>query len=198
MRKIPTIFKREFGGHKVVKILPEVTKGFEYVLKYGIATIKWDGACCAVINGKFYKRYDAKNGKPVPEEAIKCQEEADPVTGHFPCWVPIDENDPADKWFIEACRNLEMCRIREYTTNDGGLIDCTYEAVGKHFNRNPYNMDHDILIPHGVNYIKVGRSFEEIQNYLKQNKIEGIVFWIFGHPAAKIKRSDFGFEWNKK
>lgn len=197
MRKIPTIFKREFEGNNVVKVLPEVTKGLEYVLKYGIATVKFDGACCAVINGKFYKRYDAKNGKPVPQNAIMCQPEADPVTGHFPCWVPVDENDPADKWFMNAYRYSLMHIDREYT-NDGGLVDGTYEAIGKHFNGNPYHEDFDRLVPHGVDYIKVGRNFEDIRNYLKWNKIEGIVFWIFGNPVAKIKRSDFGFEWNRK
>lgn len=29
MKKIPTLFKREFANHKVVKVLPEVTPGME-------------------------------------------------------------------------------------------------------------------------------------------------------------------------
>ena len=91
MKKIPTIFKREFEGKNIVRVLPEITEGLENVLKYGIATRKYDGACCAVINGEFYKRYDAKNGKPVPEGAIPCQLSPDPVTGHFPHWVPVSE-----------------------------------------------------------------------------------------------------------
>ena len=194
MRKIPTLFKREFDDNHVVRVLPEVTEGLEYVLKYGIATVKFDGACCAVINGKFYKRYDAKNGKPVPENAIMCQPEPDPVTGHFPCWVPVDENSRSDKWFMEAYRHSVENIDSEYT-NDVGLVDGTYEAVGNHFNGNPYNVDYDILIPHGADYIKVGRNFEEIRNYLEHHYLEGLVFWIFGQPAAKIKRSDFGFEW---
>lgn len=194
MRKIPTIFKREFEGGHVVRVLPEVTEGLEYVLKYGIATVKFDGACCAVINGKFYKRYDAKNGRPVPEGAISCQLSPDPVTGHFPHWVPVSENDPADKWFVEAYRHT-LRIIDAGFTRDGGLVDGTYEAVGRHFNGNPYRIECEYLIPHGADYIKVGRTFEDIRKYLEQNKIEGIVFWMFGQPAAKIKRSDFGFEW---
>lgn len=194
MKKIPTIFKREFEGGHVVRVLPEVTEGLEYVLKYGIATVKFDGACCAVINGKFYKRYDAKNGKPVPEGAIKCQEEPDPITEHLPCWVPVDENDPADKWFVEAYR-YSVKNINSEYTNDSGLVDGTYEAVGTHFNGNPYRFDYDHLIPHGCDCIKVGRNFDEIRFFLEHNYIEGIVFWISGQPAAKIKRSDFGFEW---
>ena len=76
MKKIPTLFKREFEGHNIVNILPEVTEGMEWVLNgEGTATVKIDGACCAIINGEFYKRYDAKKGKSVPEGAIKSNNE---------------------------------------------------------------------------------------------------------------------------
>lgn len=192
MKKIPTLFKREFEGHNIVNILPEVTEGMEWVLDgEGLATVKWDGSCCAIIDGVFYKRYDAKNGKPVPEGAIKCQEEADPVTGHLPCWVKVDKNNPGDKWFVEAEKSVN------YTNTQLASIR-TYEAIGKHFNGNPYNMDYDTLIPHGVDIIEVPRTFEGIKKYLEDNHIEGIVFWKDGEPKCKIKRSDFGFEWQPK
>lgn len=193
MKKIPTLFKREFDGHNITKIYPEVTKGMEWVLKgEGVATIKWDGSCCAIIDGEFYKRYDAKNGKPVPEGAIKCQEEADSITGHLPCWVKVDKDDPADKWFVGAYNNtLEYNRVSK-------LSDGTYEAVGKHFNGNPYNQTDDYLLKHGMNIIYPKRSFDGIKEYLAINYIEGIVFWKDGEPRCKIKRSDFGFSWNSK
>ena len=106
MKKIPTLFERVYENHKIVDILPNVTKGMEWVLKgEGVATLKIDGSCCAIINGEFYKRYDAKGGKQIPEGAIKCQEEPDPITGHLPCWVKVDENKPEDKWFMEAYKN---------------------------------------------------------------------------------------------
>ena len=135
MKKIPTLFIREFEGHNIVNITDQVTPGFEWVLEgEGEATVKWDGSCCALINGEFYKRYDAKNGKPVPEGAIKCQEEADPVTGHLPCWVKVDKDNPADKWFIEAYKQVTCKMDNTYCL----LSDRTYEAIGKHFNGNPY------------------------------------------------------------
>ena len=193
MKKIPTLFKREFEGHNIVNVLPELSDpGLQWVLDgEGVATVKWDGACCAVIDGEFYKRYDAKNGKPIPEGAIKCQEKADPITGHLPCWVKVDPNDPADKWFIEAENYVEYIK-----TQIAPLY--TYEAVGKHFNGNPYNLDYDTLIPHGVDEIEVERTFEGIKKYLEENYIEGIVFWKDGEPKCKIKRSDFGFAWAVK
>jgi hypothetical protein len=62
MKKIPTLFKREFVNNQKVNIFPEITEGIDSeILKYGIPTVKWDGACCAVIDGVFYRRYDAKN-----------------------------------------------------------------------------------------------------------------------------------------
>lgn len=103
MKKIPTLFKRIFTNHAVTGISPEVTPGLEWVLQgEGIATVKWDGACCAIIDGVYYKRYDAKHGKPVPVGAIKCEEVPDPVTGHLPCWVKCDRNNPGDRWFWAA------------------------------------------------------------------------------------------------
>lgn len=36
---------------------------------------------------------------------------------------------------------------------------------------------------------------EGIREYLRNNPIEGLVFWKDGEPMCKIKRSDFGFEW---
>lgn len=192
MKKIPTMYERVFENHKVIGTVEKFTDpSFEEVLKTGVPTIKWDGACCAVIDGKFYKRYDAKKGKAIPENAIKCQEEADPITGHLPCWVPIDSNKPEDKWFIEAYNNAVDIFV---LINDG-----TYEAVGPHFQGNPYNCKKDILIRHGASILvgNLDRSFEGIKKYLEEINIEGIVFWDKDrtHPICKIKRSDFGLEW---
>lgn len=56
MKQIPTLFERTFANHKVTGISDKVTPGCEWVLAgEGVATIKIDGACCAVINGELYK-----------------------------------------------------------------------------------------------------------------------------------------------
>ena len=56
MKKIPTLFEREFEDHKVISCKPVVTPGLEWVLNgEGIATVKYDGSCCAIFNGIFYK-----------------------------------------------------------------------------------------------------------------------------------------------
>lgn len=212
MKKIPTLFERVYENHKVVGITDKVTRGMEWVLAgEGVATVKYDGSCYAIINGEFYKRYDAKNGKVIPENAIKCQEEPDQVTGHLPCWVKCDRNNPSDKWFWKAYDAYRESNAIEST--NGGLAsgkiseqrefvlpivcDGTYEAIGNHFNGNPYKTDWDILVPHGHTIVKVERTFDGIKKYLSETYIEGIVFWKEGEPRCKIKRSDFGFPWGR-
>lgn len=187
MKKIPTLFHRVFENGRIAEILPQVTAGMEWVLEsQGIATVKLDGACCAIINGEFYKRYDAKGNKKPPTGAIPCCE-PDPITGHHPHWVKVDPLNPADKWFIEAYNN----------TSKEILTDGTFEAIGTHFQGNPYLLTQDVLKRHGTNIIEVERTFEGIGRYLASHYIEGIVFWRDGEPMCKIKRSDFGLVWDR-
>lgn len=190
MKKIPTLFERTFENHRVVGITDKVTAGMEWVLEgEGVATLKIDGSCCAIINGEFYKRYDAKKGKKPPEGAIPCCL-PDPITGHHPHWVKVTDA-PADKWFMEA--------LRDYMQGHGLPANGTYEAVGVHFQGNPYCLDKDTLIPHGTTTIPAfPRTFEGMRDFLRQWPFEGVVFWKDGEPRCKIKRSDFGFDWGGK
>jgi hypothetical protein len=190
MKKIPTLFEREYENHKVVGIKPVLSSpDLQWVLDgEGEATLKIDGTCCAVIDGMFYRRYDAKRGKKPPENAIPCSD-PDPVTGHWPHWIPAPayDDEPASKWHVVALQN--------YILNNGLPEDGTYEAVGPHFQGNPYHMENDTLIRHGITKLDVPRTFEGLRDYLEQHEIEGIVFWKDGEPQCKIKRSDFGFKW---
>ena len=192
MKKIPTLFVRKFENHKIVDILDEITPGCEEAFKEGAATVKYDGSCCAIINGEFYKRYDCKKGKTPPEGAIPCCD-PDPVTGHWPHWVKVGDG-PEDKWFREALKNFKELH--------GGLqklSDNTFEAVGPHFQGNPYNYEQDTLIIHGCNEFPLHpRTFERVKQVLTRYDIEGIVFWLNGEPVCKIKRSDFGLPWPVK
>lgn len=188
MKKIPTLFERVYENNRVVDVTDKVTPGMEWVLENkGQATIKWDGSCCAIINGELYRRYDAKKGKKPPKGAIPCCD-PDPVTGHHPHWVKCDRDNPADKWFFAAEEYTEYSKTQMVPIR-------TYEAVGKHFNGNPYQLDYDMLIPHGIDVVDVPRSFPGIREYLEWNDMEGIVFWFNDEPKCKIKRTDFGFDW---
>lgn len=186
MKKIKTLFERVYFDHKIIDITDNITPGCEEAFYHGIATVKLDGSCCAIINGELYKRYDAKIGKRKPPMgAVPCCE-PDPVTGHWPHWVKVDFDNPADKWFTEAYCNA----IKNEELEDG-----TYEALGPHFQGNPYNYSIDILEKHGEIDVEVNRDFNSIKEYLKENEIEGLVFWLDGEPVCKIKRTDFGLKW---
>lgn len=150
MKKIPTLFERVYDNHKIVGIKDTITPGCEEAFANGIATIKIDGSCCAVIDDVFYRRYDCKKGRKAPEGAIPCGE-PDPVTGHWPHWIKVDPNNPADKWFWEAYKNTSI-----------PAFDATYEAVGPHFQGNPYGFQSDFLRMHGDARIYVERTFESL------------------------------------
>ena len=183
MKKIPTLFVRIFDENHNKTITRQVTPGMEWVLAgEGVATVKLDGSCCAIIDGEFYKRYDAKKGKKPPEGAIPCGK-PDPVTGHWPHWVKVSEREPGDRWHADAYNAA------------GELPDGTYEIIGPHFQDNPYKLESDMLVRHGTEEVSVERSFEGIRDYLAKHNIEGLVFWLNGEPKCKIKRSDFGLKW---
>ena len=193
MKKIPTLFERQFENHTVVSISPKLSDpSLDWVLDgEGIATVKIDGACCAFIDGSFYKRYDAKKNKKgivkcPPEGSIPC-DEPDPVTGHWPHWEPVRPDDPGAKWYLVAYENSVAAGTE--------IKDGTFEAIGPHFRDNPYHLDKDLLVRHGTEIISLERSFDGIRKYLETHPIEGIVFWKDGIPQCKIKRKDFGFKW---
>lgn len=156
-----------------------------------------------MISGKkLYKRYDAKKGKKAPVGAIPCQPEPDPITGHWPYWVELKEDNPADKWYLEAFNNSLSLDYSDASIIFKDGREHTFEAIGPHFQGNPYNISYDCVVAHGFRQIfelqGIQLTFESIKEYLKNNIIEGIVFWYADKPLCKIKRTDFGFEWPMK
>lgn len=66
---------------------------------------------------------------------------------------------------------------------------------GPKVNGNADRHEQHVLIKHGTPVLEMGRSFDELRDYLSGAPIEGIVF---AHPdgrMAKIRRDDFGFPW---
>lgn len=180
MKKIQSLFKRDYEGTRLV--YNEVVDGSEWVINgEGIATRKFDGTACAIINGELYKRYDVKKGRPIPEGAISCQE-PDKKTGHHPHWVKVLEND-TEKQFMEAFNNLE-------NKEDG-----TYELCGEKVQKNPEKITGHTLIKHGCEVLQdCPRDFDSIKNYLENKDIEGIVWHHSDGRMVKIKKKDFGFK----
>lgn len=195
MKKMKSLFVREFSDGHSVKVTPEVSVGYDWVINgEGVATRKWDGTCSLIENGEISRRYDCKKGKTPPMGFVPA-DNPDPVTGHWPGWVKMDKFNPKgdEKFFVEAYKN---------TFGDLNVIpeNGTYELCGPKINGNPEKLDKHIFIKHGAEILDVPRDLVGIRQYLENNNIEGIVFHRNDGSGdmCKIKRVDFGFEWNGK
>lgn len=200
MKKIPSLFKRNYKGNRQVynEVVPEAA----WVLAgEGRPTMKLDGTCCLVRDGKLFKRYDRKvtrkakkrgapfkpeDFKPAPEEWEPCEDEPNVHTGHWPGWHPIGDG-PEDRYFREAWEN---CRTR-------GLYDGTYELLGPKIQGNPHNLVNHELKRHGMPISDGERSFDALRERLRELPFEGIVWHHPDGRMAKIKRKDFGYPWPK-
>jgi len=177
MKKIPSLYVRGEDG----KLTNECHgKALWVFAGEGLATRKYDGTACLVRDGVLYRRYD---GKTVPADFEPCEAEPDPVTGHWPGWIPVD-GDPGAKWHRSA---WEAC---------DGLKDGTYELCGPKIQGNPEKLEERTFIQHGKHVLGlVPRDWDGLEDWFKNVGIEGIVFHHPDGRMAKIKRRDFGLPW---
>lgn len=190
MQKIISLFCRNYDGDRLVR--DEIVPGAEWVIAgEGTATVKFDGTCCMVRDGRLYRRYDAwvsGKKKRQPPAGFEPAQEPDPVTGHWPGWVPVGDG-PEDRWHREAF-------------SYGPLADGTYELVGPKVQGNPHAFDKHLLLRHGETVLgNAPRSYGEIKDYFEAfpvragHRIEGIVWHHPDGRMVKIKRRDFGLRW---
>ncbi|MCP4373234.1 MAG: hypothetical protein GY797_34785 [Deltaproteobacteria bacterium] len=207
MKKIISLFKRDYESTR--QVYNEVVPGSDWVLAgEGVATVKYDGTCCLVRDGKLYRRYDRKlsksankrkrkdksfapgieHFKPAPDGWEAAELEPNKHTGHWPGWLPVSETNSQDQWHKEAWK--------QFDSDDG-----TYELVGPKVQGNPYNLDVHKLIRHGEEVHADNdppRDFEGLKIWLEQFEVEGIVWHHPDGRMVKIKRRDFGLEWPVK
>ena len=216
MKKIPSIFKRDYEGNRLA--YDEVVEGCEWVFTDGIPTYKWDGTACAVRGNALFKRYDRrvskkakKRGKSffesdfkdAPNGWIPAESSPNIHTGHWPGWLLVDENANADRWHREGYENT-LIKLKFHT----------YELVGPKIQGNPHHLEAHELYPHGVaiddKWQLASFGFDTLKAFLQGFPYEGLVFYhasdfektniaytpIVDSPRmAKIRRKDFGFDW---
>lgn len=178
MKKIPSLFERDWSGdkRKVIEGPPRVD------VTGAVPTRKYDGMAVMVRDGKLYRRYDAKHGKPQPEDFELVEQ--DDTTGHCVGWVPVKPDDPSNKHILGTPMPME---------------DGTYEFCGPKSQGNNEHLAIHQFIKHGsVEYPVILTEYVPIREFLQAIHIEGLVWWRDGVPIAKIKRKDFGFEWPVK
>lgn len=203
MKKIISLFQRNYDGDCLVR--NEVVPGAEWVLAgEGIATRKFDGTCCLVRDGKFYKRYEIKPGGKAPV-GFEPADEFDEVTGKQQGWLPVGEG-PEDKWHRQAWDNqnfaYEVDGVSFPTLPDG-----TYELLGSKIQGNrerdivirEVGKDWHALVRHGSHVLgHCPRTFDALKAWLPLVDIEGIVWWRdLNDPdcdKVKIKKKDFGLK----
>jgi hypothetical protein len=184
MQKIISLFKRDYKGTR--QVYDEIVPGAEWVVAgEGMPTVKIDGTSCLVQNGMLYKRYDAKKGRMPPFNFIPAQD-PDPVTRHWPGWVPCNEADRGDRWHFEAFHAAAPV-----------LFDGTYELIGPKVQGNPYGLSVHRLVMHGSWRFDcdVPRDFGGLKAFLESHPVEGIVWHHPDGRMVKIKARDLGLPW---
>jgi len=194
MQKIISLFKRDYEGNR--QVYDEIVEGAEWVQEgEGVATVKWDGTACMFRGGKLFKRYDRKmkHGKyrDAPD-GWEAAQEPDAVTGHWPGWVPLVNDNPADRWHLEAWGHI----------SSSGIHDGTYELIGPKVQGNPHFWRGHELLPHGLPILAdFPRTFDDIKSEFEKSNstvIEGVVWHHPDRRMVKIKRKDFGLLWPVK
>lgn len=178
MKKIPTMFERDWLGDKS-RVIDKIHPGCEWARAgEGIATRKLDGTSCLVRDGKLYKRREVRDGDSLPPDFELSTE--DEETGKRIGWVPVTDG-PEDRWHREAF-------VIEKHSNG------TYELVGPKVQGNAEGFTCHLLISHNGTgtYDNVPRAFEELREWLREQPIEGVVFHHPDGRMAKIKKRDFG------
>lgn len=209
MQKIKSLFKRDYAGNGLV--YNEIVEGCEWVVAgEGRATMKYDGTCCLVRDGKLYKRYDRKlsksarrrnrvdktfvltvsDFKPAPDGWEAAEPEPNKHTGHWPGWVLVDFDLPENKWHTEGWDNFQQAVSLGYVSTG------TFELVGPKIQSNPYNLDSHNLWRHGAGFaFDIPRTFDKLDTFFAVHEMEGIVWHHPDGRMAKIKRRDFGYPW---
>jgi Family of unknown function (DUF5565) len=182
LKKIPTMFERDWAGDKS-RVIDKIHPGCEWVTAgEGIATRKIDGTSCLVRDGFLYKRREVKDGDLDPEDFELSTHDED--TGKRIGWVPVSVLGPEDKWHRAAFAGA------------GILPNGTYELVGPKVQGNPEGFTEHVLISHDSTGLHpdAPRTFDGLREWLSGMDIEGIVFHHPDGRMAKVKKKDFGLK----
>ena len=186
MKKIVSLFQRNYGGDRLVR--NELVPGAEWVAAgEGVATRKHDGTCCMVRAGKLYKRHELKVGKTAPA-GFEAAQDADTTTGDVPGWAPVGDGP-------EDARHREAFASDPWVKQGLSLADGSYELCGPKVQSNPERYGNHILVRHGREVLAdAPRTYDALASYLANKDIEGVVWHHPDGRMVKIKGKDFGLK----
>jgi hypothetical protein len=187
MKKIPTLFKRDFTqpGNPII---PEYSEGTDWVVAgEGVATRKYDGTSVLIRNHKMYKRYELRPGKTAPTDFE--QVDYDETTGKAVGWVQVGWG-AEDKYFREAAGG---------DPDKVDLSDGTFELLGPKVQGDPEKMLRHVIFRHerAETYNpEPPTDFYKLRDWLEPLDIEGLVWHHPDGRMVKIKKKDFGLKRN--
>ena len=180
MKKIPTIFERDWNGDRS-RVLDKQHPDCAWVFAgEGLPMRKYDGTSCLIDNG-FWKRREIKGGQPVPAEFQIAG--TDDETGKTVGWMPVG-GGPEDRWHNEAWNALSV------------KAPGTYELLGPRVQGNPEGLSSHELVKHSSaqSFGGVPTDYVGLAAWLAQHDIEGLVWHHPDGRMAKIKKRDFGLK----
>ena len=186
MRKISTIFERDWNGNR--KVLDKLVVDFDFTT--ALATEKLDGTNV---------RLTVRNHSLVRLEKRRNPDKIQKIKGiNEPWYVDADEFDPSDKFIWEAARNTDLSQVP-----DG---EWSGEAVGPKIQGNPLKLEaHTVVlfsspeVRERLIHHNVPTGYRELKEWLSLQKsvfgndcgIEGIVWHHPNGDMVKIKVKDF-------
>jgi hypothetical protein len=191
MRKIPTVFARDFD-HDPRYVTRGVTPGCEWVLKgEGVPTRKYDGTCVMFDGADWWARREVKPGKTAPAGFVEVAH--DEETGKTVGWEPVGQSAFA-RWHAEALvGGKDVAEDRWGTAAPQGWNAGTYELLGPKVNGNPERFVVHELVKHEYAETLTGvpLDFDGLAAYLHAQPYEGIVWHGEDGRMAKLKARDF-------
>ena len=193
MNKIPTLFVRDPAN--MSRVTREVTPGCEWVLAgEGIPTRKRDGANVRVVLSNFHGQVLAQYDK---RRNVTRKERAE---GKEPGYVPVNSDDPGDKWLMEALRGTDMSAWPLGSHPCEALGEKIQGGVeGTAYRLYPFLLRPETLYPedNGHGLLEKPWTYDSIEAFLRGNgrPMEGIVWHHPDGRMAKIKSRDFGIKW---
>lgn len=186
MKKIPTMFVRDWDGDRRY-VLPEVAEGCQWVIAgEGTPTRKYDGTCVMFDGERWWARREVKEGKTAPDGYVEI--EHDHETGKTVGWEPVEQSGFA-KLHAQAVTETE----RDALADGAGWLPGTYELCGPKVNGNPEDYGTHRLIGHSAaeRLDDAPRDFAGLSAWLHAHPYEGIVWHGPDGRMAKIKKRDF-------
>ena len=182
MKKIPTIFTRDWLKNPSAVIDQPHPDCAWVFAREGTATRKLDGTSCLVAGGELFRRREIKAGQPEPAGFVAAG--LDNETGKSVGWVPVGDV-AEDRWHREA-----------FASAGGTLEDGTYELLGPKIQGNPEQRATHVLAAHVAAEVfgDAPVTFDALRAWLSDRDMEGLVWHHPDGRMGKIKLRDFGLK----